>query len=90
MDQRHKLIFEPRVFIASSEHEPTIEPGRLVTITEGSTGYHYASPYYTQEMADKHHTKHNTTPEQIKAAVVCSMFDCWGNFNHIAGDQRQD
>ena len=76
MNQKHRLIFEPRIFITRRPHD-------FILITEGETGYRIASPFLTQELVDKHHKVHGISPAQIEAAILCSMFDCWENFDKI-------
>ena len=61
----------------------TTEPGEFIAIQHGMTGY-YPSTVYTQEHADTLNERQGITRAEVAAAVTCSMFDCWHNFDKIA------
>lgn len=42
----------------------------------------------TQEQADAKNESKGITPEEVQAAVMCSMFDCWENFDTIVGSTK--
>ena len=87
MNKDHRLYFQPLVYIAPKP-EGSSAAHDFIIITQGETGYRNASPFMTREQADKHHKHHNITPAQVQAAIACSMFDCWQNFDKIAAEHE--
>ena len=43
---------------------------------------------YTQDHADTLNERQGVTPAQVQAAVICSMFNCWQNFDKITKDHQ--
>ena len=57
--------------------------GDYIAVVHGETGYH-ATTVYTQEHADTLNERQGNTEAEVKAAVTCSMFDCWDKFQNLA------
>lgn len=60
-----------------------IDTGRIILITHGQNGY-----CETKVVSEQHARILNrglgNTEGDVEAAVMCSMFDCWQDFDHLA------
>ena len=82
------LYFEPRLFYAPHPEGPN-KPYPFIIITEGVQGYRYTAMTRDQETADNLNRRQGITPAQVQAAIACSMFDCWKNFDKITASHEE-
>lgn len=59
--------------------------GDFIAVKHGATGY-YKTTVYTQEHAETLNERQGIKPAEVKAAVTCSMFDCWQNFDKLTAE----
>ena len=67
---------------AHSEHRPDTAP--IIKIIFGQTGYE--NTVLTAEEAAQMNENAGHSAGNVEAAVICSMFDCWQNFDKISAD----
>lgn len=73
---------QPRQFFAIHPQDDT----RLIKVIEGETGYYPLSTYADpSEAVETLNRFEGVSEAEAQAAVVCSMFGCWQNFERIAG-----
>jgi hypothetical protein len=63
------------------------DPAQFIAVKHGDTGYH-PTTIHTQDHANALNERQDITPAEVKAAVICSMFDCWRSFDALAADER--
>ena len=65
---------------------------QYIVIKHGETGYYSIPDSLIQNDTDLQtlNDDQGVTPDQIKAALTCSMFDCWNNFDVLAGRTNSD
>ncbi len=73
-----------RIYIAP--HPDPRTDGKFIAIEHGDTDYHITD-VDTQEHADTLNKLHSISRAQAKAAVMCSMFDCWQNFDKLTANK---
>ena len=69
--------------------EGSDSPTPYIVIKHCEEGYYPTAHVFTQEVADKINELNGTTPAQVEAAIICSMFGCWQNFDKIAAEVQQ-
>ena len=77
-------------YYTKSPEPSAMAPFNYIVIRHGETGY-YPMPYLADDeiIADMNDHAGNS-PAQIEAAILCSMFDCWQNFDKItAGNEAK-
>lgn len=62
--------------------ELNTQPGTFIAAKRGETGY-YSTTVYHQDHADELNRRSGHSPAQVEAAEMCSMFNCWQNFDKI-------
>jgi hypothetical protein len=58
------------------------DPNTFIGITHGEQGYN-TTTVYDQSHADTLNERQGITPAMVDAAVSCSMFNCWANFEKL-------
>jgi hypothetical protein len=69
-----------RIFFAPPSHAPASGIDCFLGINEGETGYNETT-VYDQDHADVLNKRQGITPAMVEAAVTCSMFNTWSQFD---------
>lgn len=70
--------------------EGSTSPTDCIVIKHGEQGYYPTAQVFTAEHCAKINELNGISPAEVEAAIICSMFDCWQNFERIAADYNPD